>query len=134
MTAPKTFFLRLWVTDMPEPNKFLLSALAQDPLISSSLVPKNPQKDETTQAGKPGIQLEGISIHTSGLEEELSDLDLPSSVVDEIEVRFLIFNLLQVLHKFYYIDNYVTQRISSSRLKGGHLAHRTAYPFCAGNR
>ena len=34
---------------MPEPNKFLLSALAQDPLISSSLVPKNPQKDETVE-------------------------------------------------------------------------------------
>ena len=63
-------------------------------------MPKNPQKDETTQAGKPGIQLEGISICASALEEEVSDSDLPSSVVDEIEVHFLIFNLL--LHKIYH--------------------------------
>ena len=100
MTAPKTFFLRPWVTDMPEPNKFLLSALAQDPLISSSLVPKNPQKDETTLAGKPGIQLGGISIRTSALEEEGCDSDLPSSVVDEIKVHFRILNML--VHEIYY--------------------------------
>ena len=56
MTAPKTFFLRPWVTDMPAPNNFLLSALAQDPLLSMSLVPNNTQnlKDDT-QAGEPGL-------------------------------------------------------------------------------
>ena len=88
MPEPKTFFLRPWVTDMPEPNNFLLSALAQDPLLSMSLVPKNTQNlkdDSDTQAGKPDLQ--GISIRTSALEEEVTDSDLPSSVVDEIEVR-----------------------------------------------
>ena len=69
---------------MPEPNSFLLRALAQDPLLSMSLVPKNTQKDDAL-AGKPGLQ--GISIRTSGLDEEVSDSDLPSSIVDEIEVR-----------------------------------------------
>ena len=79
-----------------------------------SLVPKNTQnlKDDT-QAGEPGLQ--GISICTSSsaLEEEVTDSDLPSSVVDEIEVRSPNLHV----QEFYYIsdfllDNSVTERLT----------------------
>ena len=56
---------------MPGQNQFMLRALASDPLISASLMPKKTQIEKTP---------------ASNLDQELSDSDLPSSVVDEIEV------------------------------------------------
>lgn len=65
---------------MPEPNSFLLRAWASDPLVSMSLLPKKTQLDP---------KLEPVdSISASSLEQELevSDYDLPSSVVEELEI------------------------------------------------
>jgi hypothetical protein len=86
---------------MPEPNTFLLRAFANDPLISMSLQPpKKNQLDQTSTShplsshpshqfqvesntNKPGTS----KIPASSLEGEVADdSDLPSSVVEEIEV------------------------------------------------
>jgi hypothetical protein len=93
---------------MPEINTFLARAWANDPLISMSLLPKKTQLDNLdhhttpSQAGATSLacpqlkpsdsaQLEDLikpkSNAASPLEPEESDSDLPSSVVEEIEVR-----------------------------------------------
>ena len=77
-----------------------------------SLVPNNTQNlKDGTQAGEPGLQ--GISIRTSALEEEVTDSDLPSSVVDEIEV---CSPNLRVQESYYisvfFLDNSVTERLT----------------------
>jgi hypothetical protein len=100
------------MTGMPEPNSFLLRAWASDPLISMSLQPKNHQiklfrmKTSSTSPLSqpfPQLKLEDIkkkpapfplipaSLPEPELEEPESDLDLPSSVVEEIEVCNLTF-------------------------------------------
>lgn len=87
---------------MPDANTFLSRAWAYDPLISMSLLPpKNAWLDET----KPRLSTSGSYPHPSESESpqledtnkdlEISDLDLPSSEVDEIEVvRSQNFNLV----------------------------------------
>ena len=99
------------------PN-FLLRAWAEDPLMSVSLmVPKKPQLDQTVQSStshvptpshpslenikKPSVASQVFSIPASRLEQELSDSDLPSSVVDEIEVHSSFFS--QLVHEICYI-------------------------------
>jgi hypothetical protein len=106
---------------MPEPNSFLLRAWASDPLISMSLKPKpdqiklwmNPSTTWSTVTSpprqlSPKLELEDIKkpfplIPASLLEPEEFDLDLPSSVVEEIEVCYLIFYL--VLYETYQTCN-----------------------------
>jgi hypothetical protein len=79
-------------------NTFLSRALASDPLMTMSLLPRNARLDQTnlklTSRPQPSPQLEDIikptgnseSIAASPLEPDGSDLDLPSSVFEEIEV------------------------------------------------
>jgi hypothetical protein len=110
---------------MPELNTFLSRALASDPLMTSmTLLPK--KTGTSHPPSQPSLQLECEDIHTqagnlnlkpvqvsipaseSPLEQALevsdSDSNLPSSVVEEIEVCSLIFILLVLCVKFYIAD------------------------------
>jgi hypothetical protein len=113
------FFPSATITCMPKLNSFLLRAWASDPLISMSLKPKpdqiklwmNPNTTWSTSPPRelsPKLELEDIKkpfplIPPSLLEPEEFDLDLPSSVVEEIEVCYLIFHL--VLYETYQTCN-----------------------------
>jgi len=104
---------------MPEPNAFLLRAWADDPLMSMSLVP--PKKTQSDQS-KPGIDtshpshpslqvqlkvedivkpVQVVTIPASPLEQEVSDSELPSSLVDEIEVRSSSLDFYQLVREIY---------------------------------
>ena len=94
-------------TGMPDSNAFLCRSWASDPLISMSLLPpsrldhtKLTVTKPTTSHPQPSPQLEVSESET----ESKSDLDssLPSSVVEEIEVRSQNFNLLVlVIYEIY---------------------------------
>lgn len=73
---------------MPEPNTFLLRALADDPLMSMSLLPNNELKLDinTGSLVNSGVNLLHASESSFEAPAEVSDSDLPSSVVEEIEV------------------------------------------------
>jgi hypothetical protein len=94
----------------PTRNTFLLRALADDPLMTMSLVPKKTQIDQTipstSESYPPSypFQVESLedfeninkpAILASTMDQEVagSDSDLPSSVVDEIEVHSKSLNL-----------------------------------------
>ena len=106
---------------MPDSNTFLSRACANDPLIFPSLWPKKlpsqldrdnwkhdwqtPSHHDPLSQLSSGPQIEDFnkpdSIAASPLDPEVSDLDLPSSVVEEIEVISIDYLLLVTMRKIY---------------------------------
>jgi hypothetical protein len=83
-------------------NKFLSSAYASDPLISMSLLPKIPRLDPQFESKfdntgidnlKPDSESFDSDAQASSLQVDAeAELDLPSSVYEEIEVCSLNFS------------------------------------------